>query len=120
MNHDNINALLRLSIMVFMRDTYSDEILALAAQLLAEICRENDGRKIALRYRNSQNISLVQSIGQVLSSKPRATETCVQICRIIGNLCYECNEGRDQVMLEAEHIFEVSKKNNEAKANPKV
>jgi len=106
MNHDNINALLRLSIMVFLRDSYSNETLALAAQLLAEICRENDGRKIALRYRNSQNISLVQSIGQVLSSKPRATETCVQICRIIGNLCYECNEGREQIMREAEHIFE--------------
>ena len=108
MNHDNINALLRLSIMVFIRDTYSNETLALAAQLMAEICRENDGRKIALRYRNSQNVSLVQSIGQVLSSKPRATETCVQICRIVGNLCYECNEGREQIMQEAEHIFEVN------------
>jgi len=106
MNHDNINALLRLSIMVFIRDTYSNETLALAAQLMAEICRENDGRKIALRYRNSQNVSLIQSIGQVLSSKPRATETCVQICRIVGNLCYECNEGREQIMQEAEHIFE--------------
>lgn len=90
--------------MVFTREIYSNEILALAAQLMAEICRENDGRRIALRYKNSQNVSLVQSIGKVLS-KPRATETCVQICRIIGNLCYECDEGREQIILESAHIF---------------
>ena len=85
MNHDNINALLRLCIMVFTRDTYSDEILAPACQLLAEICRENDGRKIALKYKYKTQHTLVQSLGQVLA-KPRATETCVQICRILGNL----------------------------------
>lgn len=105
MNHDNITALLRLCIMVFSREVYSNETLALAAQLLAEICRENDGRRMALRYKNSDNVTLVQSLGRVLS-RPRATETCVQICRIIGNLCYDCNEGREQVIQEAPHIFE--------------
>ncbi len=104
MNHDNINALLRLSIMVFTKDLYSDETIALAAQLMAEICRENDGRRVALRYKNSANVTLVQALAHVLL-KPRAIETCVQICRIIGNLCYECNEGREQVITEGQRIF---------------
>ena len=83
LNHDNINALLRLSIMIFTKDIYSNQTLALAAQLIAEVCREPEGRKMALKYK--ADISLVQSLGQVLA-KPRSTETCVQVCRIIGNL----------------------------------
>ena len=77
LNHDNINALLRLSIMIFTKDVYSNQTLALAAQLIAEVCRETEGRKIALKYKSQ--VSLVQSLGQLLS-RPRSTETCVQVC----------------------------------------
>lgn len=69
--------------MIFTKDIYSNQTLALAAQLIAEVCREPEGRKMALKYK--AEISLVQSLGQVLA-KPRSTETCVQVCRIIGNL----------------------------------
>ena len=53
------------------------QTLALAAQLIAEVCREIEGRKMALKYKSQ--VSLVQSLGQLLS-RPRSTETCVQVC----------------------------------------
>ena len=102
LNHDNINALLRLSIMIFTKDVYSNQTLALAAQLIAEVCREAEGRKMALKYKSQ--CTLVQSLGQVLD-KPISTETCVQICRIIGNLCFDCVDGRMQIIAEASNIF---------------
>ena len=77
LNHDNMNALLRLSIMIFTKNVYSNQTLALAAQLIAEVCREIEGRKMALKYKSQ--VSLVQSLGQLLS-RPRSTETCVQVC----------------------------------------
>ena len=104
MNHDNTTALLRLCVLIFTKESSSSETLALAAQLIAEMCREHDGRKMALQYKNSQNLTLVQSLGRMLS-QPRSTETCVQACRIIGNLCYDCVEGRRQVIAEAPHIL---------------
>ena len=104
MNHDNTTALLRLCVLIFTKESSSSETLALAAQLIAEMCREHDGRKMALQYRSNQNLTLVQSLGRMLS-QPRSTETCVQACRIIGNLCYECAEGRRQVIADAPHIL---------------
>ena len=103
LNHDNINALLRLSIMIFTKDVYSNQTLALAAQLIAEVCRETEGRKMALKYKSQ--VSLVQSLGQLLS-RPRSTETCVQVCRIIGNICFDCPEGRMQIISVASNIFD--------------
>ena len=84
--------------MIFTKDVYSNQTLALAAQLIAEVCRETEGRKMALKYKSQ--VSLVQSLGRLLS-RPRSTETCVQVCRIIGNICFDCPEGRMQIISEA-------------------
>jgi hypothetical protein len=105
MNHDNITALLRLCLMVFVHDTYSNDTLALAAQLVAEICRSDEGRKMTLKYKNKDNLTIVHGLGRVLV-RPRSLETCVQLCRIMGNLCYECDEGRNQIIGEAGNILE--------------
>ncbi len=106
MNQDNITALLRLSLIVFSRSTFSVETIALAAQLVAEICKIEDGRKMALRYKNSDNVTVVKGVAQVLSSRSCSLEACVQLCRVLGNLCWECPEGRRQIILEADRIFE--------------
>ena len=103
MNHDNTTALLRLCVLIFTKESSSNETLALAAQLIAEMCREHEGRKMALQYKN-QDVTLIQSLGKMLRV-PRSTETCVQTCRIIGNLCYECDQGRQQVIAQAQHIL---------------
>ena len=104
------------------RVTFSDETRALAAQLVAELARSDLGRLMALKTKGL----LVQAVGIVLgdfkpenaSEEQRLTaeervnrrqerrdkqcslETAVQICRILGNLCYESEEGRRQVLAE--------------------
>ena len=103
MNHDNTTAILRLCVLIFTKDSSTNETLALAAQLIAEMCREHDGRKMALQYKNG-DLTLIQSLGRMLRL-PRSTETCVQTCRIIGNLCFDCDQGRQQVITEAQHIL---------------
>ncbi len=84
MNQDNVTALLRLSLLVFSRQNFGVDTVALAAQLVAEICKLDEGRKAALRYRNSGGLSVVKGVGQVLTTRDCSLEACVQLCRVIG------------------------------------
>ncbi len=69
---------------------------ALVAQLLAEMGRSPTGRVICVER------GVVAALERALEAQNRMEsgpmETTVQICRILGNICFNCNKGREQVM----------------------
>lgn len=70
---------------------------ALAAQLLAEIGKTEMGRGICLKKKVVVDLAKVLEQQKDGSGSGQGLETTVQILRILGNLCYNCANGRDQV-----------------------
>ncbi|TRY64288.1 hypothetical protein TCAL_10250 [Tigriopus californicus] len=68
----------------------------LAAQLLAEVGRTAGGRGLCLKDQVTSALEGV--LAEVIESQEPRVETVVQICRILGNLCYNCSEGRNQII----------------------
>lgn len=90
---------------------FTEESKALSAQLLAELAKSDVGRSLCLHQSvelprpssSSEAASdlrltfVIKSVAQVLSpSSP--LETTVQVCRILANLCYNCDDGRRQIL----------------------
>ncbi len=80
---------------------------ALAAQLLAELGKSELGRGICLERQVAVDLEVVlaaqledegQGGGGGGGGGGGEMETTVQILRVLGNLCYNCNEGREQVI----------------------
>ena len=80
---------------------------ALAAQLLAELARSELGRGVCL----GEGLSAAEAVERALAAQneaatseekegggcPGRVEAAVQMCRFLGNLCYNCGRGRERV-----------------------
>ncbi len=67
---------------------------ALSAQLLAELGRSELGRKVCLRT----DLNVAEAAESALKMQREigrgGVETMVQICRVLGNMCFHCEQGR--------------------------
>uniref|UniRef100_A0A0K2UBM5 Rap1 GTPaseGDP dissociation stimulator 1like [Aplysia californica] n=1 Tax=Lepeophtheirus salmonis TaxID=72036 RepID=A0A0K2UBM5_LEPSM len=97
------------------KDTLSHEDVGesskkLGAQLLVEIARTNTGRRIM------RTTGLVPTLSAVLESNC-PLETAVQICRVLGNLSYESDEGRHQILAHSDcliHLHHLAKNSDKS------
>jgi len=82
---------------------FAEESKALSAQLIAELAKTDVGRSLCLHQTvqlsgtDPEATTVIKSTAKVLTqSSP--LETTVQVCRILANLCYNCDEGRRQIL----------------------
>eukprot|EP00096_Caligus_rogercresseyi_P012620 TRINITY_DN5344_c0_g3_i1.p1 TRINITY_DN5344_c0_g3~~TRINITY_DN5344_c0_g3_i1.p1 ORF type:complete len:654 (-),score=270.05 TRINITY_DN5344_c0_g3_i1:1411-3372(-) len=85
------------------QESVQDSSKTLASQLLVEIARTPNGRRT---LRDTGNV--VPTLYPVLEGDC-PLETAVQICRVLGNLSYESDEGRAQILSHPPCLLNLSR-----------